>query len=82
MNTIAINRFKHLEPMETMKTRHTNNFIIENRKKLADLYFDAVSEKAILEDYTENGKYPTKEFLKEYNQLDNLVKCLARFIMP
>ena len=59
-----------------------SNFLIENRKQLSDLYFEAVSEKEILKEYLEANRYPSDRFLTEFVQLDNLVKAIARLIFP
>jgi hypothetical protein len=61
---------------------HRSNFIIENRKKLSKLYFIAIGEKEVLNTLLERGEYPPETFLREYTQLDNLIRSLARFIMP
>jgi hypothetical protein len=82
MNTIATDRFKpYNEPMELEKPK-PSNFIIENHEKLAKLYFIAIGEKEVLKTYLEYDKYPSDKFLKEYTELDDLVRSLARFIMP
>jgi len=62
-------------------TTNKSNFIIENKKRLAKLYFIAIGEKEILKTYLEQDKYSTDKFLIEYSQLDNLVQILASFIM-
>ena len=72
--SIAVNH--ELRPVEP------SNFLIENRKQLSDLYFEAVSEKEILKEYLEANRYPSDRFLTEFVQLDNLVKAIARLIFP
>jgi hypothetical protein len=82
VNTIATDRFKpYNEPMELEKSK-PSNFLIENRKKISNLYFEAVGEKEILKSYLEQDKYPSDKFLIEYSKLDELCRSLARFIMP
>lgn len=71
-----------IEYLTTKKTVPDFNFLVENRKHLADLYFKGVGEKEVLKEYLENERYPSEQFLEEYTKLDNLVKSIARIVFP
>jgi len=69
--------------MDNIVASEPPNFLIENRKDLADLYYKAIGEKEALKKKVEYDRYyQIDDCIKEIIQIDNLIKAIARIVFP
>jgi len=57
-------------------TTNLTIFETDNRQRLSELYFKAISEKDAIKRVLLGSDYPTEQYLNEYTQLNRLVDDL------